>query len=313
VYVFDHSTFFMSVSAVISRNISDTMGGGVYLKDGEFTMSVGAVISGNATTGDLGSGGGVYVSGDNSIFEMTGGTIGGDKDVDANTAYIGGGVVVYERSTFDMSGGAISGNKSSATGGGVVINTSEFTMRGSAVISGNAVIGTNTTGIGGGVAVQNGTFNMIDGKINGNTVTGAPSSGGGVCLIYAAFFNMSGGIITGNFVTGIGDDINGAGVYHNSSGTFRVGGTAKIQGNLKPDSNGESNNVYLADAKSIVLGYHEAGNEMLPPKGMMIFVTTENSNNIIVAQLAEEGDKDYFRADNGNAVICQGDQLIINP
>jgi formylglycine-generating enzyme required for sulfatase activity len=229
VYVLN-STFFMSVSAVISRNISDTMGGGVYLQDGEFTMSVGAVISGNKATGNTSNGGGVYVSGASSRFEMTGGTIGGDEEGDANTAYIGGGVVVYEGSTFDMSGGEISGNKSSATGGGVVINSSEFTMRGSAVISGNAVIGTNTTGVGGGVAVQYGTFNMIDGKINGNTVTGAPSNGGGV-YVNSGTFRIVNGTVYGNaeVVTALQNTAtNGAALFVNGGtaqrGTFSVPG-----------------------------------------------------------------------------------------
>ena len=73
-------------------------GGGVYVTGkGSFTMSASAdgqnipSITGNNATEN---GGGVYVVGSSSTFKMTGGSIGGTNENDANTADRGGGVCV---------------------------------------------------------------------------------------------------------------------------------------------------------------------------------------------------------------------------
>ena len=299
-------TFIMKDSASVSGNHSNN-GGGVVVFSGTFTMSGSAVLSGNTASEKIddnnnhvgGNGGGVYID-YGGKFIMSESAV-----ISRNISDIMGGGVYLQDGTFTMSGSAeISGNTTTGTGGGVYVSNGEFTMSGSAVISGNAVIGTNTTGVGGGVAVSYGTFNMIDGEISGNTVTGSPSKGGGVFLTGNAYFNMSGGIITGNFVTGSGNDINGAGLYLEGLCTFRVGGTANIRGNKKPDSNGDNSNVYLANGRYIVLGYNEAyiGNTQWLPKGMMIYVTTQNTNGKIVDNGADEEDKFYFMGDNDMSV-----------
>ncbi|MDR2738270.1 MAG: hypothetical protein LBB68_00325 [Treponema sp.] len=81
-------------------------GGGVSISNGSFTMTGGS-ITGNGVTAH---GGGVYVNGSDSLFDMRGGTIGGNDPGAANTAANGNGVYVGNNGTFDMSGGSLHSN-----------------------------------------------------------------------------------------------------------------------------------------------------------------------------------------------------------
>lgn len=144
-------------------------GGGVYVSSGTFTMS-GGTITGNKVSYSYGDGGGVFVnyngtfnmSDDSRItgntafrgggvcvernlggnnnkpgnFAMSGGTIGGMTDADANSAQYGGGV--YVMGTFTLTGGEISGNNAKGVSGGVYVNAdSTFTVSGAPKITNN--------------------------------------------------------------------------------------------------------------------------------------------------------------------------------
>ena len=195
-----------------SQNSAEN-GGGVYIHDGTFTMSGGAVISGN-TAGS--SGGGVFVSGSGK-FIMNGGTIGGSGGGRPNSAENGGGVYIHN-GTFTMSGSAvISENNATSSGGGVyVYETGEFTMEGGTI--GGAIA--NTAEYGGGVCVYKGDFTMSDGSIRGNTAT---QKGGGVYVSS-----------TGSFKLG-------------SSSTDAS--SPVVSGNTKTDNS--TNNVYLDNGKTL--------------------------------------------------------------
>jgi hypothetical protein len=167
--------------------------GGVYVKNGTFTMN-GGEISGNTVkgTGGYSYGGGVYVVGD-STFIMNGGKISGNTTL-ASTVSCGGGVSVNSGGMFTMNGGEIFRNSGGSSGGGVyTANNSTFIMNG-------GKISDNTSGSrGGGVFVSyNSTFTMAGGKISGNT-SGATSSGGGVFIGSDSAFNKmsNAGIIYG--------------------------------------------------------------------------------------------------------------------
>ena len=126
----------------ISGN-SSGYGGGIYLTSTAQLTMKGGKISGNHPKGETSSdtfGGGVYISGENSIFTMAGGEISG------NSAKYGGGVAII--GTFSMSGGTISGNEvtdnsnGNGSGSGVYVAYSgnsqlaaTFEMSGGAVIS----------------------------------------------------------------------------------------------------------------------------------------------------------------------------------
>ena len=170
VYVKD-GTFTIKNDALISKNTSCGNGGGVFAKGGKITINGGSIsenifsnyssggggiyltgtaqltmtggkISDNHPKGETSSntfGGGVYISGESSIFTMTGGEISG------NSAYYGGGVAII--GTFSMSGGTIGGETedlacTAEKGGGVYVayyngteSATTFEMSGGAVIS----------------------------------------------------------------------------------------------------------------------------------------------------------------------------------
>ena len=136
---------------------------------------------------------------------MTGGSIGGTNENDANTAYRGGGVCV-DCGKFTMSASAdgqnipsITGNNATENGGGVYVvgSSSTFKMTGG-TIGGTDANDANTATNGGGVCVsKNGSFEMSGSSCITNNK--ADSYGGGVNINYAsATFTMKGGSITGN-------------------------------------------------------------------------------------------------------------------
>ena len=236
---------------------SSKTGRGVYVSSGTFNM-YGGSITGNRATGD---GGGVYKSGSNSSFNMyggsitgntansygggvyvdgggftmSGGTIGGTKTGETNTATYGGGGV-YAKANFEMTGGSITGNETNR-GGGVCVDCGKFTMSASA--DGQnipSITGNNATENGGGVYVvgSSSTFKMTGGSIGGTNENDANTAdrGGGVC-VDCGKFTMSASADGQNIpsITGNNATENGGGVYViGSSSTFEMTG-GSITGN----------------------------------------------------------------------------------
>ena len=226
---------------------SSKTGRGVYVSSGTFNM-YGGSITGNRATGD---GGGVYKSGSNSSFNMyggsitgntansygggvyvdgggftmSGGTIGGTKTGETNTATYGGGGV-YAKANFEMTGGSITGNETNRGGGVYVTGKGSFTMSASA--DGQnipSITGNNATENGGGVYVvgSSSTFEMTGGTITGNNA----AYGGGVCVSKNGSFEMSGS----SCITNNKADSYGGGVHISyASATFTMKG-GSITGN----------------------------------------------------------------------------------
>ena len=185
VYV-SSGTFNMYGGSITGNKAQDAKGrgGGVYVYSGSGTFNMyGGSITGNRATGD---GGGVYKSGSNSSFNMyggsitgntansygggvyvdgggftmSGGTIGGTKTGETNTATYGGGGV-YAKANFEMTGGSITGNETNRGGGVYVTGKGSFTMSASA--DGQnipSITGNNATENGGGVCVGSGIFTV---------------------------------------------------------------------------------------------------------------------------------------------------------
>ena len=186
VYVED-GTFNME-GGRIDKNYSKKFGGGVGMGGGTFNM-----YGGNISNNKAPHNGGVFVNGGGE-FNMRGKASISDNEATSDGTYncCGGGVRV-DNGTFNMSGGSISGNKASSThscyGGGVYVG-----LNGTFHMSGTASIINNQAQCGGGVYV-NGEFNMNGGSITGNK---APYNGGGV-FVSNGTFAMSGTVeITGN-------------------------------------------------------------------------------------------------------------------
>ena len=195
VYVHNSGAFTMN-SGSISGNRATQNGGGVYVENigTAFTMKDGTI--GGSTAADANAakyGGGVYVK--NGTFTMSGGKVTG------NSATEGGGGVRLDKGTFNMSGSAvISRNTADGYGGGVDVNNGSFTMSGGS-ITGNTTTGgdANFCG-GGGVDVYNGgSFTMSGGSITGNNSL----RGGGVELNGSGTMTVSGSVqITDNWQNG---------------------------------------------------------------------------------------------------------------
>jgi parallel beta-helix repeat protein len=235
---------------------------------------------------------GVYVNGSGRTFVLNDGV--------TITGFNGScGVYLIDYGTFTMNGGEIRGNTASSgmgssIGGGVCfINNGTFTMNGGK-ISGN----TNSSSGGGVYFSGNGTFTMNGGEISGNTAR----NGGGVYVYNSGTFNMYGGEISGNTAT-----FNGGGGVYVYAGTFRVGKTAVVSGNIKTGDS-SNNNVYLSGTNVITLGT----NANAPAQGMEIHVQTERADGVIVSSGATAAMTGYFVPDEaGKTMTHLSGQLFI--
>ena len=320
VYV-SSGTFNMYGGSITGNKAQDAQGrgGGVYVYSGSGTFNMyGGSITGNRATGD---GGGVYKSGSNSSFNMyggsitgntansygggvyvdgggftmSGGTIGGTKTGETNTATYGGGGV-YAKANFEMTGGSITGNETNR-GGGVYV-TGKFTMSASA--DGQnipSITGNNATENGGGVYVvgSSSTFKMTGGSIGGTNENDANTAyrGGGVCVDCGKFtmsasadgqnipsitgnnatengggvyvigssstFKMTGGTIGGTDANDANTATNGGGVCVSKNGSFEMSGSSCITNN-KADSYGGGVNISYASATFTMKGGSITGN-----------------------------------------------------
>jgi predicted outer membrane repeat protein len=195
----------MAEGTITANAATGSMGGGVHIVSGVFTMTAGTITNNTAATG----GGGVRIAG-GATFIMKGGTI------TANIAATGGGV--YNSGYFTLETGFISSNTASVSSGGGIYSGGDLTLSsgtidhntaangsggGIFIDGGNATMGStisyNTALNGGGVGIQAGTFTMTKGSIIYNSVSGAVygSRGGGV-YIRGGSFILEGGNNYGN-------------------------------------------------------------------------------------------------------------------
>ena len=194
VYAFS-GTFTMNDGTIAGNKATAKNGGGVYANGSTtFTMTGGTI--GGSTAADANTakyGGGVYVK--NGTFTMSGGKVTG------NSATEDGGGVRLDKGTFHMSGSAvISRNTTDTYGGGVDVNNGSFTMSGGSITGNNAAGDSPNWSGGGGVFVYDGgSFTMSGGSITGNNAI----RGGGVELTGSGTMTVSGSVqITNNWQKG---------------------------------------------------------------------------------------------------------------
>ena len=192
--------------SIISENIAQEVGGGIYIADGNVIISD-VIISENDSVD--GEGGGIYKH--KGSLVITDGEISNNK-----ATYYGGGIAI-EGGKVTVSGTSISDNTAGEDGGGI------YDTGGNLEFS-DGTISNNIAGRdGGGVYMISGyTFNLSDSTISGNTVQGR---GGGVFC--DAPFIMSGGIVTANTA-----EKEGKNVYINDLGTFTPENDPEIDGGL---------------------------------------------------------------------------------
>jgi len=269
----------------IENNTAALSGGGIHLSTGTVSMTVGTIRNNRNTapgsSNPIPQGGGVSMDGENAIFRMTGGTIGGDdpgcpSDCDVcvpgdcdpgegNRAVSGGGVWVGGSARFYMvdinvatpGTGRIVGNTATGTGttqggGGVFVTdaTSRFNLH-------SGTIEANRAHHGGGVMVANGTFNMHGGYIlNHRFRLPSPSTaeileGGGVHVAGSnSNFRMHGGTIGHTNPASGNMAITGGGVFVGGGARFFMqdfvpsGGGATIPGTGLIEGNNSTGTNY---------------------------------------------------------------------
>ena len=201
VYAFS-GTFTMNDGTIAGNKATAKNGGGVYANGSTtFTMTGGTI--GGSTAADANAakyGGGVYVK--NGAFTMSGGKVTG------NSASKDGGGVRLDKGTFNMSGSAvISRNTADGYGGGVDANDGSFTMSGGSITGNTTTNESPNWSGGGGVCVfDDGSFTMSGGSITGNNSL----RGAGVELVGSGTMTVSGSVqITGNWQNGELDSANG--------------------------------------------------------------------------------------------------------
>ena len=194
VYAFS-GTFTMNDGTIAGNKATAKNGGGVYANGSTaFTVKGGTI--GGSTAADANAakyGGGVYVK--NGAFTMSGGKVTG------NSASKDGGGVRLDKGTFNMSGSAvISRNTAGGYGGGVDANDGSFTMSGGSITGNTTTNESPDWSGGGGVFVfDDGKFTMSGGSITGNNAI----RGGGVELTGSGTMTVSGSVqITNNWQKG---------------------------------------------------------------------------------------------------------------
>jgi hypothetical protein len=320
-------TFTMSGNAGISGNTGSTVGG-VYMSKGTFTMSGDAIISKNTNTGA--NGGGVYVNGGNSKFNMNGGTIsgntgGGKYEADGGVYVFGSTTATGTYGTFIMTDGKIIGNTSGAGVG--IDHTGKFEMSGG-TISDN---GNVTAKYGGGVRLgslfesitgnklhDQATFTMTGGEITGNialsTITPTNNTnigeGGGGGVWMCGDTNVSGGNMENKF-TMSGDAV----IHGNTGGGVAVGLGAQFTmdgGTISGNTSNYGGGVFLfgTPATTYYTQFIKTGGILYGNVGASPNVAssgTEAGHAVYYQAAQNRGTGDYYRDDTAD----MGDKITV--
>ena len=225
-------------------------GGGVYVENGTFVMEAGTISNNTA----VGNGGGICVTGDQSVLDIKSGTISGNLATRYSTVAVGhGGGVFFRGKTFTMTETEISDNESSLNGGGVYVIKGAYTMNTSSIKR-------NKTGMdyaGGGVyfgsggifVMEKSTIGGNDGEANDGNIGGA--RGGG---IYAdGLITITDGTVMYNKLEGSSTELPrtnyGGGIYL-YNGTLTVNGTSSFSRNVAKTGGG----VYINQGGFSMIG-----------------------------------------------------------
>ena len=219
-------------------------GGCFLISGGTLNIKGGTIIGGtynteNAAKGTMIQGGAVYASGSSVVINMTGGKVYG-SDMSGN----GGAFYITNSATMNFSGGTVyAGNLETAIGstaygigGAIYINTTKFTMSGNAVVDARGKTAQNGTGI------QVGYGGAYNADLNGGTIYGGDSVGGGGAL---GVWNKASATIDGTVIEG-GTGKNGGAVY--------VGGAEGMPASLTIKSGSVSGGVATNSGGNIYIG-----------------------------------------------------------
>jgi hypothetical protein len=214
---------------VLNNQVTDAAsgGGGIY-SQGSLIMENVLVDSNIAAY----SGGGIGLSGADSLLDMTNSTVSGNTVTATNAS---GGGISNALGSATIYGSTISGNSASgstASGGGISTDT-DLTLQYS-VVSGNTAIGD-----GGGIMHWYGNINVTHTAIRDNIVISASGAGGG---LFASLGSLT---ISSSEISGNTAPDSGGGVFSNAvaeiTNTTISGNSAQFGGGLLISSSTTSN------------------------------------------------------------------------
>lgn len=245
-------SFTMSGGTIINSDVNNSQftyieknGAVVNIQDGTFTMTGGTISGAKATaTGQVG--GAVYITGNGSTCNISGGTI-------KNCSATRGGAIYMNGGTFNMSGGTISSNKSDADGGAVYISGGNATVTGGTISNNYAKHGN-----GGGVYLTGGNFSMPSGNgtITQNTANseGATNAGSGGGIYIASTTNdVTAEIISGTITNNTADH-DGGGMCVDMGGSAKATITIGAEGGTPTSPVIDHNSAALSGGGMCVLG-----------------------------------------------------------
>ena len=215
----------VDLTACVVKNNLASRGGGIYAAGGNATMDDTCEIALNVANKESapgnGFGGGIFVGGGSTTFEMNGGKISG------NSADKGGGFYTENSSgRVEINDGEISENHASGQGDGIYHKSSTLKINGGKICD-NDESGVYIDNPSGGAWVT-----MTDGQISGHTDCGVRLLEGD-----GNNFDMSGGKISGNEI-----GVYVAQAYNSMGSGFIMSGGAQLVDNcvyLAKDSGGD--------------------------------------------------------------------------
>lgn len=277
--------FIMSGNALIEKNLSTSVGGGVYLgNDGIMVMNDDSAVMHNSMPNsnknfsyDIGGGGVCCYNGGTLVMN-------GNSSISYNhSEKYGGGVYVRRGGNIIINSGSISRNDSVNLGGGIYAESADIN-----IYEKGEVVYNSTEDRGGGIFYRAGSsysMNMRGGKISYNT---AKAGGGGVCLYSEGTFNIYDGEVSHNVVTASSSAYSGGGgvmVYSNNCTLNMYGG--KISYN-----------------KCSGTGLSGGGGVFVCSSGYIRMYDGEISNN--VANLSDAADAATISVTGGGGVCVRG-------
>ena len=282
-------------------NIMDSVGGGELISAGG---NVGGVvsISGGATfnlySGKLTMmenaaairGGIIGLSGEDSVFNMYGGTVSGGKVKvnDVGSGATGGNVYVYQ-GVFNMYGGTIENGFSASSGGNIYIATNgSFYMYGGTVTG-----GTCEKNYGGNIFCSTNTvFSITDGTISG----GSSLQSGGNIALSGCDATISGGTVIG------GDVVKYGGNIYMSEGSLTVSGGTVSAGH----AGNYGGNIYIAGDCLTISGGEIIGG-VADTYGGNVFVNSAKACDIAISGGNVDGD---MRFNSAKSLTVSGAPVI---
>ena len=240
-----HSTAAASIEisgGLVGYNSAALEGGGLWNSaTGTMTLTAGAVVSDNISSGAAADdgGGGIFNNGGTVHLNSTGGAVQVLRNRAITGLGSGGGLQNLSGGSVTIEGAVFSGNLANRAGGAIEDasgNPTGLTLT-NTTLSDNAAgmaPATASPGSGGGIHVTGpGGTSITNGLITGNL---AASEGGGLWN-GSGVMSLVGARVETNIASGDGPDQGGGGVF-NAGGTVTISGMAEITGNIANGTSG---------------------------------------------------------------------------